>query len=61
MKKTLTISEERANMKHMQDTLMKCEDFFRRNSQKKVIDPKTFKMWAIVRENQRIAREFLGR
>jgi hypothetical protein len=60
-KKDLTISEERANMNEMQDTLMKCEDFFKRNAGKKVIDHKLFKMWPIVRENQRIARQYLGR
>jgi hypothetical protein len=60
-KKDLTISEERANMNEMQDTLMKCEDFFKRNSQKKIIKHDIFKMWPVVRENQRIARQYLGR
>jgi hypothetical protein len=61
MKNDLTVSEERATMKDMQDTLMKCEDFFKRNAGKKVIDYKLFKMWAVVRDNQRIARQYLGR
>ena len=48
MKKDLTISPERANMNEMQDTLMRCEDFFKRNAGKKVIDHKLFKMWAVL-------------